>query len=568
MLSALSCPHTTAGEPDLAGCGDGTRRPVRRWRRMALAGQVRATEEEMVEMLETAIRSWNGVVSRRRLLGSLSALAVGVVANPGAAFARPWAQPPLPPTLPTVITQLPDTLEGASQSERDMIEACVARGNPLSFDIAARSPSEAVASCMARREAEERRGGHAPSPLQQLLGDTPLTESRLGLNNWPLMEEEEELDIGHFRFAISPHMVFVDDGRQRFLLFGNGPLVGGFRGTDYLENVQRRVFDRAVWAMSNGRHATAVVELDRPLSPEKVARIVRALHGYGVRTIVWGNEPNDPGAAWRDNLPELVKTLSTAADVKKREGLDDLELALPGMAYFGEGEYLQKLLGTFDSLLPGWANGSSKFLPFQRVADHYYGPIDGFLQRLTRMRETMAKVGLNDLKFDLAEVGNPTVNSGQTPATDGQLAEGYIPQITSLAVASGMMDRLYFYSALDGGEDRFSLTRIENGRLVKKPSYLALTTMARLLARISSVSWSESEETMRVDGTRSDGVEFTVVWSKVAGRDVTVPLPAGKRVFDALGAEVEEPNPQQVVLKPREHPSLGGAARILLSRRP
>ncbi|HZK67817.1 MAG TPA: hypothetical protein VFD42_09800 [Chloroflexota bacterium] len=270
----------------------------------------------------------------------------------------------------------------------------------------------------------------------------------------------------------------MDDGRQRFLLFGNSPFAAGFRGQDYLEEVQ---------------------------------------------------------------------------------------LALPGMAHFGQGEYLQKLLGTFDALLPGWSGGDPRYLPFQRVVDHYYGPVDGFLQRLTSMRETMARVKLNDLKFDLMEVGNPTINTGQTRVADEQLAEGYIPRITSLAVASGMVDRLYYYSLLDA-DDGFSLAGIQNGRLALKPSYHAVSTMAWLLARISAVSWSETGEAMRVDGSRTDGVEFSVVWSRVADRDVAVPLAAGKRVFDALGRELKEANPQQLVLRPRGRPSLAGPVRILVSR--
>jgi len=508
-----------------------------------------------------------GTIGRRRLLAYLSALSAGTVLRSAVASAAPQGEPPPPSALSPAGTQLPDTQEGAHRSEEQLIQACVSRGNWLPSDIPTRSPDEAVASCLARRESQQERGAApAPSPLGQLLAGTPLSESRLGLNNWPILEESEELELGHFRFAISPYTAFVDDGKQRFLLFANSPLAGGFRSSDYLEDVQRRMFDRAVWMMANGCRGAAVVEFDRPLSAARVGHTVRALYDFGVRTIIWGNEPNDPGASWRDNLPELVKIFSAAADTRKQYGLDDLELSLPGMAYFGQGEYLQKLLGTFDALLPGWSGGSSKYLPFQRVADHYYGPVDGFLQRLTEMRQIMAKVGLNDLKFDLAEVGNPTANTGQ-PATDQQLAEGYIPQIASLAVASGMMDRLYYYSALDGGADQYSLAGIKDGGLVLKPSYHAFVTMARLLSRISGISWSETAETMRVDGSRTDGIEFTVVWSKATDRDVAVPLPPGRRVFDALGSEVKGPDPQQVVLSPRGHPALAGPARILFSVR-
>ena len=505
-------------------------------------------------------------ISRRQILRCIPALAAGALLVP-AVLANPEAEPPPPSDSSQVQTQLPDTRDGALRSEQDLIETCVARGNSLPADIPSRSLGEAVESCLARRQEAERKGSAQLSPLHQLLAATPLAESRLGLSHWPILDEAEDLNIGHFRFPISPYTAFADDGRQRFLLVGNQPLIGEFRGTDYLEETQRRMFDRAVWAMAKGCQGTAVVEFDRPLGPEKVGRMVRTLYQYGIRTITWGNELNDPHTPWRDNLGELVKIFTAAVETKKRYNLDDLDLSLPGMAYYGNGEYLQKLLGTFGALLPQRAPGSPiKYLPFQRVVDHYYGPVEGFLQRLTLMRETMAKQGMNDLKFDLAEVGNPTLDGVQQPATDEQLAEGYIPQITSLAVASGMMDRLYYYSLLDRS-DGYSLVGIDGGRLVKKPSYYSFVTMARLLSRLSNIAWFESGDTMRVEGSRSDGIEFTVAWSRVADRDVVMPVPPGRRIFDALGQDVKEAGPQQVVLPPKDHPSLAGPARILLSQR-
>lgn len=477
------------------------------------------------------------------------------------------ATPPASTREPATPTQASPTREPTpTPKKEENAPAPPTAEKPLASDIPPRTPKDALESCLARRQQEERRMTSMLSPLVQLLGRTPLSESRIGLNHWLLMDEPEDLDLGHFRFAISPYTAFVDDGKQRHLLFGNFPLIGSFRGMDYLEDVQRHMFDRGVWAMANGCQGTAVVELDRPLSPQKVGRIVRALYDYGVRTITWGNELNDPGAGWRDNPAELVKVFSAAAETRRQYHLDDLELSLPGMAYFGHGEYLRNILGIFRSLLPGWSDGSIRHLPFQRAVDHYYGPVDGFLRRLGLMRETMASVGLNDLKFDLAEVGNPTLHEGQQHTTDEHIAEGYIPQITSLAIASGMMDRLHYYSLLDR-DDGYSLVRIEGGRLAKKRSYFAFATMARLLSRLSTLSWSETGETMRVDGSRTDGIDFTVLWSMATGRDMVVPLPPGRRAFDALGSEVRGPEPGQVVLRPRGHPSLGGAAVILVSRR-
>jgi len=506
-------------------------------------------------------------IGRRRLLGYLSALAAGAALRPAVGSASSEGSTARQQSVSSAETQLPDTREGAAQSQKRLLDSCVARGSWIPSEIPPRTVREAVESCAAAREAARRGVGAPVTALDRALSGLPLSQSRLGLNGWPLVEESEDLDLGNFRFAVSPYSVYAEDGKQRFLLFGNTPLLGSFRGRDYLEDVQRRIFDRAVWAMASGCQGTAVVEFDRPISPDRVAHMVRVLYDYGVRTIVWGNEPNDPGAAWRDNLRELVKVFVAAADARKRYGLDGLELSLPGMAYFGEGEYLQKLLGTFNALLPGWSGGSSRYLPFQRVADHYYGPVDGFLQRLAEMRQIMARIGLNDLKFDLGEVGNPTVNTGQAPASDEQIAVGYIPQITSLAIASGMVDRLFFYSALDPGQEGYSLTGIKDGSLVLRPGYRAFVCMARLLSRISRISWVETADTMRVDGARTDGIEFSVVWSKVVGREIWVSLPAGGRVFDAMGSELPGADPQRLALGPRGHPFLAGPARIIVSSR-
>lgn len=71
-----------------------------------------------------------------------------------------------------------------------------------------------------------------------------------------------------------------------------------------------------------------------------------------------------------------------------------------------------------------------------------------------------------------------------------------------------------------------------------------------------------------MEGTRSDGIDFTVLWSKAPDRELAVAVPRGKRVFDALGQEVKESNPSQVTLARKPHPSLAGPARILVSQRP
>ena len=46
------------------------------------------------------------------------------------------------------------------------------------------------------------------------------------------------------------------------------------------------------------------------------------------------------GAIWRDNIPEFVKIFAAAGDIKNST-LSTIWRSLPGMAYFGHGEYLQ-----------------------------------------------------------------------------------------------------------------------------------------------------------------------------------------------------------------------------------
>ncbi len=433
-------------------------------------------------------------------------------------------------------------------------------------DLPLRKKEDAIRACLRRRVWAEGGLETRSSPLDRFLARTSLAESRLGLANWPILDETEDLAHGHFSFPISPYSTLVDDGSQRFLLVSNTIVIANFRHGDYLEQVQRRMFDRAVWAMSTGRVGMATVEFDRGLTGQKAGHLVRLLSGYGVKTIVWGNEPNSPYAPWRDNLAELFEIFSAAADVKNQYNLKDLDLSLPGLAYYGEGEYLQKMIRTMREMQKRRNGSASEDLPAQRVADHYYGPVEEFLPRIRKMREVMAKEGAGNLKYDLTEVGNPTLDPSQQKATDAQLAEGHIPQLSSLAVGSGIVDRFFYYSLLGSNYDD-SITRVENGGLVLRPSYRSFIVMAKLLARLDKVSLSEEQDLVRMEGSRSDGIDFTVVWSKVPDRDLTVDLPKGRQLFDALGQEVKEANREQVTLKPKSHPYLAGPARILIGYR-
>ncbi len=433
-------------------------------------------------------------------------------------------------------------------------------------DMPFRTKEEAIRACTLRRYWEERRGARSPYPLERVLGDNSLVESRLGLVNWPLVDETEDLNLGHFVFPISPFNVVADDGAQQFLHLSNTQVIANFRNREYLEQVHRRIFDRAVWAMDNGRHGTAIVEYDRPVADQKVERTVRLLHHYGVRTIIWGNEPNDPYTPWRDDLSSLFDMFSAAASTRNAYRLNDLELSLPGLAYFGHGEYLEKMLRAFKELQARRNPRDRAPFPVQRVADHYYGSVEAFLARIRMMRDIMSREGAGDLKYDVTEVGNPTLGGGQQKATDEQLATGFVPQISALAVGSGLVERVAFYALLDSSPD-FSVMLEGNGHLSRRATYSSFLVMARLLARLVSTRLTEEAEIVRVQGSRSDGIGFQVVWSKVPDRDTWIDLPRGQRVFDAFGNELKEERPGQISLKPKSHPALAGPARIFISGR-
>ncbi len=481
------------------------------------------------------------LVSRRRLLQwvpGLAALAAAGTAHPDLALALP-TDTPSAAAAPTL--------------------ADSAVGVPF------RPTTDARAACSQRRAAVSGTSDPNSSPLEKILAATSLAESRLGLGNWPLLDETEDLNLGHFTFPISPFNPTADDGSQEFLLVSNNHVIANFRSGDYLEDVQRRIYDRAVWAMREGRIGTAVVEFDRPVLPQKVDRIVRLLGYAGVRTIVWGNELNDPATPWRDNLPALFDIFWAAANAKRKYGLNDLHLSLPGLAYYGHGEYLRKMLATFRDLQRRKYPSAPNELPVQRVTDHYYGPVDGLLQRIRLMRDIMASEGITQLKYDLTEMGNPSLDPSLPRASDQQLAEGYIPQVASVAIASGQVDTIDYYSLLDISPDH-SVMRIEGGRLVKKPTYQSFLVAAKLLARLKTLNVAEERDFVRVDGRRTDGIAFQILWSRVSDGQVWLDLPRGARVFDALGREVREERVGKLVLNRREHPSLGGPARILITQ--
>jgi hypothetical protein len=432
-------------------------------------------------------------------------------------------------------------------------------------DMPMRYAARAVRDCALRRRQAERETNAETTGLGQVLAKTPLWESRMGLANWMLLDEREDLNLGNFTFPISPYTVMSDDGESRFLLLSNGNAVGDFRVDEFLERTHRRIFDRSIWAISNGATVTASVEFDRPISPEKGARIFRLLAGHGVSTVIWGNEPNDPHTPWRDDIPNIFDILSLSNEVRRTEGIDT-DLSLPGLAYYGHGEYLEKMIRTVKELQRQRGSGDpAKNLPVQRVTDHFYGPVDQFLPRIRQMRDIMAREGVGHLKYDLTEIGNPTMGDPHK-AGDERLAECYFPQVVSMAITSGLVDRIYIYSLL-GSTWEDSLVEVRDGRLMMRPSYRAFVLLAKLLARMEGIGILEDGEMVHVAGSRSDGIGFSVVWSRIEGRELTVPVPSGARVFTSLGDEVREGDGRHITLWPRNHPSLAGPARIIISRR-
>jgi hypothetical protein len=487
-------------------------------------------------------RDGSGLINRRQLLQGISGLAAlaaaGSVTPAFALASPPDAGSPSSPTTAA-------TPASASNS----------------VDMPFRSPTEATGDCTQRRNSLGCQNTAGPSALEKILGDTSLADSRLGLGNWHILDETEDPHLGHFTFPISPFNLTADDGVEQYLLFSNSQVVANFRRADFLEQTQRRMFDRAVWAMHQGRVGTAVVEFDRAVTGQKVDRIVRILGYYGVRTIVWGNELNDPNTPWRDDLPALFDILTEASNARKRYGLNDVDLSLPGLAYYGHGEYMQKTLATFMDLQRKKFPSAPNDLPVQRVADHYYGPVEGLLQRIQAIRGIMASTGATQLKYDLTEMGNPTLDPNQQRASDQQVAEGYIPQVASIAIGSGQVDKISYYSLLDLTNGH-SVMDVVDGRLVKKPTYQSFVVSAKLLARLKTLAVIDEGNLVRVDGRRTDGIAFQILWSKKQDQDIWTSLPAGARVFDALGQEIKEDKPGQVALRRSQHPALGGPARI------
>ncbi len=484
------------------------------------------------------------LVTRRQLLKwvpSFAAVAAATSVTPELALASP-------------------SIDVSSSPAATAIEAALGSAIILPF----RTISDATRDCAQRRNAYGCQNTSSSSALELVLANTNLSESRLGLGNWPLLDESEDPNLGHFTFPISPYDVTADDGTQQFLLCSNSQIIANFRVGGYLELAQRQMFDRAIWAMQQGRNGTAIVEFDRPVPSAKVERIVKLLCYYGVKIIIWGNELNDPSTPWRDNLPALFDILSTANNVRNVYGLTSVELSLPGLAYFGHGEYLQKMLSTFRDLQRTKFPAAPNDFPVQRVADHYYGPVDGLLQRIQMIRGIMAATGVTQLKYDLTEIGNPTLSDSQQRASDQQLADGYIPQIASIAIASNQVDRIDYYSLLDASDDH-SLMRVQNGRLVKKPSYQAVVVAAKLLARLTSLTVTDQGNQTRVDGRRSDGIAFQILWSKV-NQDLWADVPKGARVFNALGQEMQPQRPNQILLERSQLPVLAGPARIVVTQ--
>jgi hypothetical protein len=204
--------------------------------------------------------------------------------------------------------------------------------------------------------------------------------------------------------------------------------------------------------------------------------------------------------------------------------------------------------------------------PVHRIADHYYGAVEDLLPRVQIIKGIQSSEGMSRLRYDLTEVGDPTLGPGQQRATDQQLAESYIPQIAALAVGSSMVDRIMFYSLFDSG-DSYSFARVEDGRLVSRPTYHSFVTTAKLLSRLQRVAMSDEKERAVFEGWRSDGLEFQIAWSKVSDREVWLDLPKGKRAFDALGQELREDRPGQILLPPKPLPPLAGPARIIIGPR-
>lgn len=390
------------------------------------------------------------------------------------------------------------------------------------------------------------------TPLGQYL-DTSINESLLGLVNGHL--QTNPLEIGNFAFVVNPAYVLETVDEERFLPTVNNPSAILRSKRDSREI--KAVSDRALWAMENNRLGAAVIEADKEISDKNLKVITSLLLERGVQLFIIGNEPNDPSAVWRDKPSLIYHYCSQIKRILSDFGRN-IEVSLPGLAYYGDGTYLGNLLDIFLS-----QTGQGNFLPVDVVSDHFYGGVYDLVSRVKSMRQVIKRRGLN-LKYYLTELGSPGVLTYHEEIADDTLAKSFIPAAVSLAIASGV-DRIFYYSFFDSTEPRLSLVEGRDGHLTPKSSYQSFRLMAKLMARLKTISLEERGQYSRIFIEREDGIKAEVIWSNLDQNELEWGLTEKVGVFDVFGYEDRQSKENGILyLKPRPRPFLSGEPRILI----
>ncbi len=298
-----------------------------------------------------------------------------------------------------------------------------------------RSVIEAIEATTRRLvEAQSTQPIYKPSPLEMRLGNLPSQlETGLGLVNESILEERERPKPGNFIFAFKPWNPTFESDEQIFPLLANNSHFADFRKDN---EALTRVVDRTIYAIHSGRKVTAVVETDM-FDQSNFSKGIRLLLSYGITRFIVGNEPNTENTTKADEPATILQVARLIRQEARTMNIGNIYVATPGLAHYGDGEYLEELVRE--------ARGN---FPFNGVADHNYGSVEGFPQRIRFMRGKMEELGIGHLPYEVTETGNPT-DHYKDEVTDKELSEGGVILRLLVGLATGHADSISWYSALD-----------------------------------------------------------------------------------------------------------------------
>lgn len=410
-----------------------------------------------------------------------------------------------------------------------------------------RSKREALISYRMRSFLSGRRTPN--SQLEDILNTNLADSTQIGLVNSHLQEEYEDVDLGNISLAIKSWDPIVRTGKQNILLMANTPKFTAFRGDD--ESIIR-VFDRTVWAANNGQEVTAIIETDKA-TPENLTETVNMLLDLGIKSFRIGNETNNPITYWLADPRQIYEFAVLVRSITKARGIN-ANISLPALAYYGNGEHLRELAKYCHRV----SNGVG--LPFNRYSFNFYGPIYDLIPRIELMRNVGRQEGIDNLKLDISENGNPGPEIAIEKIPDAELAQQYIPQSLALIIGSKLVDQVNYYSLYNGENPSHSLMRLQGNRLIPKTSFQAYKVMTKLLAKLQTIELDDSSNYAKVEGLRTDGIHFSVIWAK--DHDQPFKLAPQDQVFDSLGRSVKET--YFMVLKKQTRSYMAGPARIII----